>query len=214
MTPPSRLVVECGLSRNSSGGMHASVRVNSIHIHVVCMCRVDRRADLCKRVGSPRASRSWWVAAGCCRRGGGDHHAGCAQPLHSSSRSLDAWADPRATDASRCDFTSALWYTCATSVAHRPRCMMSSCELSPSASRMSVAPPILNDLPPISLGLKPASAPSERASSRVSSVDHCPAPYVCVDSSGLFKGFYTFRSGPQNSCEVLDVVLFFIVMAF
>ena len=34
----------------------------------------------------------------------------------------------------------------------------------------------------------------------------CPAPYVCVDSSGLFKGFYKFRSGPQNSCEVLDVV--------
>ena len=35
----------------------------------------------------------------------------------------------------------------------------------------------------------------------------CPAPYVCVDSSGLFKGFYKFRSGPQKSCEVLDVVL-------
>ena len=31
--------------------------------------------------------------------------------------------------------------------------------------------------------------------------------YVCVDSSGLFKGFYKFRSGPQKSCEVLDVVL-------
>ena len=36
---------------------------------------------------------------------------------------------------------------------------------------------------------------------------YCPAPYVCVDSSGLFKGFYKFRSGPQKSCEVLDVVL-------
>ena len=41
----------------------------------------------------------------------------------------------------------------------------------------------------------------------VPNASYCPAPYVCVDSSGLFKGFYKFRSGPQKSCEVLDVVL-------
>ena len=54
---------------------------------------------------------------------------------------------------------------------------------------MSVAPPILNDLPPISMGLKPASAPSERASSRVSSVVHADTLSELVKSGACAKSF-------------------------
>eukprot|EP00965_Chrysotila_dentata_P011396 372533-Pleurochrysis_carterae.AAC.2 len=46
----------------------------------------------------------------------------------------------------------ARWYTCATSVAHRPRWLMCAMPPSPSTSLMSVAPPMRQAFPPNSSG--------------------------------------------------------------
>eukprot|EP00965_Chrysotila_dentata_P115367 3813001-Pleurochrysis_carterae.AAC.1 len=55
-------------------------------------------------------------------------------------------------------WSSARWYTSATSECHRPRCLIAVLLASPSLSRRSVAPPMRQHFPPKPAGFSPRAA--------------------------------------------------------